>query len=295
MRTPLTVIVLASLLSASAIAGPDDLWGGLLVVHHVPALTYSSVPPPGGWCEAYGTHAIHSLDQVIASIFTPGVQPAVWFVLAAWELEDKRWCEVDLGFGDFDPGAFAFATAAPCFPGTGFEMPTAGWPGPNEGTAIAAMGDPWQGNWVPVYVFGGYAYGYAGGRAGGDSDRATRIVLGPDPATGAIGFRTCSRPQPQFFTVYEPQRGALGINCVGIVPEYPPPSPPGACCTCYDPCKYIPEEECLASGGWWLGPLVSCEPDPCPVIGVCCFGGIGELMTEENCKLMHGVFHPGAT
>ncbi len=287
MRTLLVAIVLASLLSASTIADPNDLWGGLLVAHDVPELPYSSAPPPDGWCEAYGAHAIQGLEQVIASIHTAGVQPAVWFVLAAWELEEKTWCEVDLGFGGFDAAAFAFEIAAPCFPQTGIEVSTAGWPGPNEGTDFAATGEPWHGNWAPVYAFGGYAYGYTG--------RATRIGLGPNPATSAIGFRNCSPAYPEFFEVREPQRGALGINTAGIVPVFPLPGQPGACCSCYDPCTYISEEECVAAHGLWMGPLVPCEPDPCLVYGVCCVGGIGELMTAEACKLIHGVFHPGAT
>lgn len=239
--------LLADSFVVPASAHPDDLSAGAMIAHHVPELAYSSTPPAGGWCAAYAPHAIHYLARVIPTIQTAGTQPAMWYVLAAWEAEEKTWCEVSFGFGDYDADAFTFAVAQPCFPNLGFELPTAGWPGPNEGTAFAAAGEPWHGNWLPVYAFAGYAYG-------GDPARpATVIRLGPDPATGAIGWRNCCPQRPQFFTVAPEGRGAMGINTAGVVPEFPQ------------------------------------LPEP----GTCCLGGIAMMTYQSECDALGGIFHPG--
>jgi hypothetical protein len=238
----LAVSTLTSLFCAAATADPRDLSGGVLIAHYVPELLYTYDPPPGGWCAAYLPFTIHNLPEVIDSIRVGGTRPAVWYLIAAWENEDKTWRQVDLGFGGFDPAAFAFASAGPCFPGTGFEIPTTGWPGPNEGTSFATIDQPWIGNWLPIYAFGGYAYG--------DSFLAARIELGPNPATGEIGFLNCE-PTPVFFPVNEGQRGAMGINMSGVVPAFPAPPEFGTCCIGGVPlCVY--EQECLILGGVFL-------------------------------------------
>ncbi len=286
MRYVIPRFLLLSLACAGVPATADqhNLARGVMIAHHVPALLYTSDPPGGSWCIAYAPHAIHSLAEVIDSILVAGVRPAVWYVVAAWEQEAKTWCEVDLGFGSYNPSAFDFTSAGPCFPDVGLEAPTPGWPGPNEGTAFAVLNQPWQGNWLPLYAFAGYAYGYGG--------LATSIHLDANPGTGAIGFRNCE-PQSRFFAVGASRRGALGINMPGVTPAFPPPPYRSACCLWISECELMLEEECLAHGGVWMEEVTSCDPNPCPLAGTCCIGGVGSWMSEENCKRVGGVFHPG--
>ena len=77
---------------------------------------------------------------------------AIWFVLAAWH-EDKEWCGVQFGFGDYDPNLFGVLEYWPVFPVEGLELPTSNWPGPSSGTAFVTTGNPWTGNYEPVYFF----------------------------------------------------------------------------------------------------------------------------------------------
>jgi hypothetical protein len=284
LRTPVLSMAPWLLLVGQATADPSVLTGGVLIAHHVPELPYTWDPPSEGWCDAYTPLAIHSLDEVIDSIAVQTALPAVWYVIAAWEQEDKAWRQVDLGFGGFDPAAFGFASAGPCFPAVGIETPSPGWPGPNEGTAFATVGEPWCGNWLALYAFAGYAYGYG--------SLTTRIELDPNPATGQIGFLN-TEPQPRFFPVGPSQRGALGINAAGIVPSFPPPPIEAACCLYLGECELLLEEDCLAQGGEWLEEVLACDPHPCPVWGTCCIGGTGECMTLEACQLVGGTFYPG--
>lgn len=277
MRTPSrTMIVLASLHCGTALADPNDLTGGVLIAHYVHEVIFTAQPPAGGWCGAYAPHAVSTQAEVVAEINTPTPLPAVWYVIAAWEFEAKRWCGTELGFGEFDPAAFTFADAGPCFPSAGLELPTAGWPGPGEGTAFVVTGEPWQGNWVPVYFFGGYANG-----------SQTMIGIAPDPATAFVGFANCLGQSPAY-AVRAGQRGGMGINQPGVVPPFPLPTL-WACCIGID-CLLLTEEECYRAGGtWWEGE--PCEPeDPCPDPGACCIGAICEEMLRVNCDLLGGLF-----
>jgi hypothetical protein len=215
------------------------------------------------------------------TVTTSTLLPAVWFVLAGWEEEAKTWCGVEFGLGEYDAGVFVMDEARPCYPPTGgLELPTAGWPGPGEGTASVVTGDPWQGNWIPVYVFGGYAYGYGGA--------STLIPIAADPATGFAGLTNCTHP-PEAFEFDPGQLGALGANTPGTVPAFPPPPQPAACCV-MEVCTLRFERECQEGGGLWMEGVTSCEPNPCPHIGVCCVGGIGVLLEEDLCRRIGGRF-----
>jgi len=278
--------VIACALVGVAVADPNDLSGGVLVTHFDPEwFSYTYDPPAGGWCEMYSAYPIHGLEEVNAQIMSEGAW--IWFVLAAWESEDKVWCGTEFGFGAYDPNPWVFYEYAPCFPVNGLEIPTPNWPGPNEGTAFVTAGDPWMGNWVPVYYFAGYNYGYAYG--------ATIIQIDVDPPTAFCGFANCLNP-PDVYAVDPWWRGGMGINMPGYVPGTVPPA--GACCLPEPPgaCEFLYGVECEMAGGTWLGAGIPCEPvNPCPQPGACCTGGICQVMLEPDCLLAGGTFQGAGT
>jgi hypothetical protein len=321
MRKVLLTLALLGLASA-AYATPEDLTGGVLAAHYVPELIFSSDPPPDGWCSAYAPYAIGDLADVNATVTVPEFQAIVWYVLAAWQMEDKEWCGTEFGFGDYDAGVIGHIAWEPCYPPTGgLEIPTPGWPAPLEGTAFVVTGDPWMGNWVPVYVFGSYCYGYYGA--------STVLPLAPDPATGFVGFSNCMAP-PASFLLEPDQLGALGINAAGRPPMWPVPPPEWACCfedghceeltqvacdqapvslswlegercdpnPCPQPgaccvgglCTVLFEQECVVAGGHWMGPGTVCDPNPCPA--VCCFEHDCAIILEADCLAGGGYWHP---
>ncbi len=250
----------------------------MLAVHHIAELPYSSDPPPvtGDWCREFGEYAIGSLAEVNPRIDITGYAPVVWYVVACWSLgEDKEWCGTEFGLGDYDANLFAASEAFPCFPDQGLEIPTANWPGPLEGTAFVTTTQPWMGDFVPVYFFGGYAYGYF---------NPGQIPLGEDPPTGFVGFGNCMSP-PQQFAVAEPQLGILGINTDGYVPVHGPL--PGACCFDDGSCELYLGPDCIAMGGVYYGG--PCDPNPCPQPeGACCVIGNCSITTQEECDLAGG-------
>jgi len=274
MRSVMVVLAVLGL-AVGAWADPADLWDGVLIAHHVPEYVFVSDP-----CTEYASHAIHDLSQVVNQL-SGGMD--VWWVLAAWNSGTKIWCGTEFGFGPFDPEPFAFHASGACFPVGGLEIPTPSWPGPNEGTAFVTTGDPWNGNYVPVYWFRGYAYGYPHG--------ATVIPLDVDPSNGFCGFCNCTIPPTEFY-VGPDQRGAMGVNLPGITPTFPSPPQPWACCFSSMPyCRMLIESICLQVGGVWMGEGVSCCPiDPCPHPGACCLIGVCSLMFEEECTLVGGTF-----
>ncbi len=276
MRKVLLTLALLGLAAGVASADPSNLAGGVLAAHHIPELPYTTDPPGTGWCDEYGMYAIGSLAEVNARIDVTGYAPVTWYVIAAWEMEDKEWCGTEFGLGDFYGPAFSFAEAFPCFPDEGLEIPTANWPGPLEGTAFVTTTQSWMGNWVPVYFFGGYAYDYQSPQL---------MALDVDPPTGFIGFGNCASPPAQY-EVGMDQRGAMGINGDGIVPIFEEPEPE-ACCFETGECELLLEPDCLAQGGVYYGG--PCEPNPCPQPeGACCDIGNCAVLTEEECGLIGG-------
>lgn len=279
MRKVLLTLALLGVVSG-AWADPNDLTGGVLVAHHVAALPYTVDAPAAGWCGAYASYAINNLGAVVNTL---SGGPDTWYVLAAWEMEAKTWCGTEFGFGAFDPAPFAFYESMACFPATGLEIPTPGWPGPNEGTAFVTTGTPWSGNWIPVYWFGGYAYDYSYG--------STAIDINVDPPTAFCGFSNCMNP-PASFSVGLPQRGAMGVNMDGHTPVFPIPDQPWACCFTVEPyCRMLTELQCQQAGGMWMGgEPITCDPDPCEHPGACCVIGNCSIVFEANCLLVGGTF-----
>ncbi len=266
-------------LTASVSADPTDLGGGVLIAHYVAELTLSETPPDP--CLEYAPYAITYHSEQVNRVDTDTYALADWFIIAAWT-ETKQFCGVQFGFSGFDPGIFAFSEFGACFPATGgLEIPSTGWPGPNEGIAFVVTGDAWEGNYLPVYWFIGYAYGYSGPDV---------IQLIPDPTVADPfgGMGNCASPPEK----WDAALGGMGINTDGTYVE-----PTGViydyvCCVDGDCIIVNSEDECMALGGEFMPDLDSCEPDPCLIEAVCCVLGDCIITTEEQCVAAGGEFHP---
>jgi hypothetical protein len=242
-------MLLVALASVVAVVGAaaEDLADGVLITHCPPGLSYTATPQD--WCAGYAAHAIRRCDQQATRVdVRTGV---VWYVLSAWPGEGRTWCGMEFGLGPYEPGIWAFAAFGPC--GTAdvpLEIPMDGWPGPNRGTAIASTGQPWSGNFTPVYFFAGYAY-YPG-----------TMPLAPHPRSGFVGWAGCEQP---------PLTGqAVCLGAVGLFQDgracCPPPPPRAVCCLAAD-CLLLPADECRARGGAALTQLEACgSPDPCSLL-----------------------------
>jgi hypothetical protein len=278
-----TMLVLAVLGAVTgAWADPNDLWGGVLIPHYVAQIGWCVDPPAEGWCAAYDPHAISSLAEVVVQV--PVNVPSIWYVLAAWEDEEKTWCGTEFGFGNYNASSYVFYNISPCYPTGGLEIPTPGWPGPDEGTAFVTTGDAWNGNWVPVYFFSGQAYDYYGYQI---------IMIDDDPPTSFCGFSNCLNP-PQSFAVPVGSHSGLGIAGPGMLGGWPHQAP-WACCIPQEPwCEMVYETQCAALGGvWHLG--LTCAEANCPEMWACCVRGICTMMFEENCTLVGGNWMPDVT
>lgn len=279
MKRVLLALALIGLGAGLAYAQPDNLTNGVFLTHYPPGLVYTT--DISDWCAQYPTHAITDFTQQNPNI--PDSDGHVWYVLAAWNLTEpaKVWCGTEFGFGAYDGTAFAFVASGQC-PTDCLVIPTAGWPGPNQGIAIAATATPWTGNFQPVYWFAGYAY-YPG-----------VMPLGPNPATAFGGFANCLTP-PTPYPAYA--FGAMGLlGTPGIAVPEPPPSGGGvhACCVGMDCVLVNTTDECLALGGVDHPEWGSCDGNPCFVEtpAVCCVGHECSIVLEADCILMGGHFLP---
>jgi len=272
----LAAALLAGTLPAAA--DQNDLTGGVLITHHVQSLTYTA--DVEDWAAAYTPYAITSSQNQVARINGP-LDNSIWFVLAAWD-EPKVWKGVAFGFANYSANMFGFYNSGPCYPASGgLELPTAGWPGPNEGMAIVGTGATgyWTGNYVPVYWFAGYAYGPAQG--------STIIQIGVEPATSSCEFSNTQDP-PQLYPLALANRGGLGINTDGVRVHPVHVAPERACChpTTYA-CTIKTEADCANAGGIWKPDEPRCEPvNPCIPLGACCWGTATircDIYSEATC------------
>ena len=283
MRAKLLVAIAAAFIVHGAVAENEwVLGGGVFIAHHSLELAFTSMPPPGGWCSVLGTYGIASCEDQNNRVDAQIAEAVMWMILAAWVEEDKEWCGCEFGFGEYDSRLFCFHDFGPCYPNTGLEIETPGWPGPNEGTAFIAADTPWTGNFEVVYYFGGYAYSEAG---------AGIILLAEDPATDFAGFSNCGSAPLSWSAA---SLGGLGINTDGVfacpvVPER------HVCCDGIW-CSVVYFEECEQIGGIWLVEYDSCELDenPCEVPeGVCCHpSGYCTILTLEACDAIGGIWFP---
>lgn len=274
------IMVWACLAAATAEADPTDLEGGVFIAHYPAAMQFSSDPPAEGWCEYYEENfALTSCEDQVNRIDTSG--GVIWFVLAAWT-EAKEFCGVSFGLSAFPQGAFGFTDVGPCFPANGLEIPTAEWPGPEEGTSIVVTDTPWEGEFVPVYYFSGYAYS------------AGVISLAPNPQTGSGGTANCSNPPETWPAV---AFGAMGLFQNGgyACPtggHTPGGNEPAVCCVDSD-CYQVTEVQCTALGGQFHASEPFCYLNVCePFVGrACCLGdGTCAVLTVSECTVLGGTW-----
>jgi hypothetical protein len=279
MRKVLLAIALLGLVGSAAATDPqDNLANGALIAHCPDPTIYT---PGGDYCGLYEPIAITdcaSQDNQVESL--DYLNPTVFFLLAQWG-EYKELGAAQFGFGPFDV-VFWFAASGACIPPGGqlTEFASSGWPGPNEGTAITA-GVAWTGDFIPLYWFEGYGYGY------------TTIPTGPNPDTGLAEFANTEVPGVAYPIVF---LGGMGINQAGIyvcaeaVENF-------VCCYEDGGCALYPDEgACVQSGGTWRPDLgQSCDPNPCPLpmYYACCFedGSCELVMNAQTCVALGGVFY----
>jgi hypothetical protein len=326
MKKVLMVLALLGFVAASAQA--MDLSNGLFLAHNPPEILYSFDAPVDGWCAEYMMYQVNDLAQIVPNHegeFVDGFELGLFYVLAAWEVGPKVWRGVQFGLGDYDGTKFAIIDPLACYPGEGLEIPGTGWPGPNTGTALVVTDASWDGNYLPVYFFGGYMYYYG---------VPTDIPLTPHPDDGFGGFASDDVP-PVEYQAYN-DYGVFSIMGEGHVGEFPG-APVGACCldefTCVDgtyeadcidqggrwmgaqsvcdeelcllphaccfpdgSCLDLLEADCMDIGGDWLGDMM-CEPDnPCPQPTACCVPGPPHMCyivySEQDCMDMQGIWLP---
>ncbi|MFC1572383.1 hypothetical protein ACFL6M_02180 [Candidatus Eisenbacteria bacterium] len=285
MKRVLLALALIGVAFGGANAQVTDLTGGVFIAHYVPEITNSE--PPDGWCGQYDVlYAIADHSEQNNRIDTATYQWSAWYVLSGF-CEDKQFCGCQFGVGQIPPYIWGFDTGSTqaCWPPvaapSGLELPSGGWPGAGEGTALTSTSGPWDGNYLAVYLMTGYAYGY--GYSG-------IVPLDVNGQTGSGGWTNCEGVPVEFMPA---AYGGMGINTDGtyVQPECGGP-PPGACCFPDGTCLVIPQMDCVDPGVWYGGP---CDPNPCPPpTGACCFeDGSCLEMIEGDCFAAGGILWLG--
>lgn len=254
-------------LIAVRVASPDvsNLAGGVLIAHFPAAMSFSTDPPPEGWCQHYLTnHALESCEEQLNRI--DATTAKTWFVLAAWT-ENKEWRGVDLGLGNYSAQDYVITDHGPCFPSQGLTIPTLNWPGPDEGVSLAVTDSAWAGNLLPVYYFCGYSYA------------PETVPLGVNPSTQVAAVANSLNPP----TAYEfAALGTMGMQtdgvsvCPGGLVSFGDYLEVGIGVCCFrEGCMPVAEPGCTALGEEWEyhPEYTSCDPNPCArmLTGDCTF------------------------
>jgi len=274
---------LAALLCLSVIsvqADPNDLSGGVLILHCPPLQDWSCIYQHGDVCPAYEACDMNIQRCEDQYPRTDESSLAVlWYVIAAWT-EAKIWGGVEFGLGPYPDDRVFIVEHGPCFQGTGLEIPTSDFPAPNSGTSLAVIDMPWEGNFRPVYWFASYAYyTYPG-----------QLPLTVHPVSGFGGFANNGYPPVMFRADCFGSLGIFedGVSCC------PMPTMPAVCCLGEACVLVVSDYECSALGGVWHPEWDSCSPNPCapPPIRVCCTWYECYLVTEDVCEELGGIWHP---
>jgi hypothetical protein len=272
MRRILLFLVLAGLFPFSTMADENNLAGGVLITHFVPRIAVRYQQDPCIRYEEIDEVNIDDASQQVCRTDEMSNQwtPHTWYVIAAFH-EDKNWCGVQFGLGDYDEDGFyiMYAHHASC---GGWADPTGNWPLPNSGVRIDSFDGGWEGNYRAVYYFIGYTW---------SGEYPTLIALTEHPEENFIGFTNCESPAQSW-----PARGgAVGFFMDGN-PVYP--VTPGACCDPDGACEVMVEADCVGE----FFPEPNCDPNPCPDFsGACCFeDGSCLMMSESDCQVTGGVW-----
>jgi hypothetical protein len=319
MRKLLLFLGLLAFICNPAMAGKNA--NGAMVVHTDDRITYTFFAPPD-YCLEYLTYdpgddcfALNPSSGFIDPTFLLG---AVVYYVAAWAPGATPGVTV-VFFGHDHNFALGFIGGwGLCGPPNSLEIPDGGWPNdPIAGNSVA-FGSPIAGDLVfPFYWLGVYAdvgnyigprINQTGGYAGFVSDDNPGVLdecflFGTCRWLPEEGFNDC--PIPMEFsaccfpdgscilTQTEEECFALGgyIWCLDDTCDPNPCPQPGACCFEDGFCEYIVEDLCQ---GYLFMPEDDCEPNPCPQPeAVCCFeNGDCAIMTEDECAAAMGDWRP---
>ncbi|MCK4304958.1 MAG: hypothetical protein KAY24_12040 [Candidatus Eisenbacteria sp.] len=250
MRNSIALLIGFVSIAPSACASLTNLAGGVLIAHYEAQVQFSLDPPAEGWCQAYEPFAISDPTEQVNRVDVATATGIVWYVLAAWD-EEKQWCAVEYGLGEFSQDLFDFTDWGPCFPSMGIEIPIpSGWPRPDCGTAFVIIDEPWIGACEAVYFFAGYVYPEAG-------PGVIPLSLDPCPSPPFGGTGNCTDPGHRWEAECF---GALGINTEGIFCN--PPDIFSVCCIGIE-CHILSEEQCIQAGGTYHPEWEHCDPNPC--------------------------------
>ncbi|MFH1144559.1 MAG: hypothetical protein V1774_08465 [Candidatus Eisenbacteria bacterium] len=284
MRWIFWVFAISALMTSVAAADQYDVTKGALITHAPPGIVYTSEYEGYYYCDQYDAVALTDCAGQVTSI-PAGADGLVWFVVAAWR-EAKVFNAVEFGLGTFSTEAYVFADNGTCGigdPTAVLEIPTGDWPGPNEGTAVAAQGttpaEVYEGNFVPVYWFAGYSYA------------ATVVPLGINPGTGRVSILQ-SLEDESWYQVPLSRLGSLGVGTDGVA-VCPPEEETGACCEFGGSCSVVTQPACTAAGGTYQGDATTCEPNPCPLDWGCCINLVCFMLTEGDCLASEGFWWEG--
>jgi hypothetical protein len=247
MKSPLVALALLAVTAVSVNADPHNLENGALIAHYVP--DYQGYWDP---CEVmWAFDPLTNCEDQINRIDVTGYEEVIWWVVAAFE-EEKVVCGCQFGFSDYDPGIMYMLNWHPCYPPDGgLEICSPTWPGPLTGTAVVATGTPWAGNFVPVYVFNVYAYGY--GPPG-----VVQLIPDPSVTNPFGGFGNCASPPER----WDAALGGMGVNMDGTWVCWGPQN--YVCCVGEECVLVQSAAECMALEGEFHPEWDSCgPPNPC--------------------------------
>ncbi|MCC7141484.1 MAG: hypothetical protein IT349_05215, partial [Candidatus Eisenbacteria bacterium] len=243
--------------------------GGVLLMHSNPSLTYTDGAGP--FCGDSGLD-----DCALANNRHDGSDARVIHVLAAFPLRSFPRL-IGLTFGLRRTDCAVIEAWGSC---GDFEIATDGWPGNNQGTAVA-WDEAQTGLMTEVYWFAAYAY---------DGREAT-LGLRTHPTQG-LYFADDQVP-----AILDPvvAVSGFGFNISNGDPVCPAPLPPaGACCLPSGDCAFLTPAACSTSGGAYQGDDVACQPDLCPPGGACCAPeGNCTILTSDACALAEGIWIGG--
>jgi hypothetical protein len=242
----LGIALLAPCALREALAGPHA--NGVLLPHLNPSIEYTSTMP-----SYEGMSGLQDCREAIVQGRVDAERAQVWFVMAsfAYSPGPVELATAAFGFGAYNRSRIEIVAYGACNDGY-LEMPTDGWPGPNEGTAILFFvpDNVQRSEVVELYWFASYAYA------------AVEIPLGPRPEAPP--------PNPQFTTpavnnsAIEDEASDFGVIGFGME-GYNPCGfvvADGACCV-FSECLILRREECEAREGVYQGDNTDCFPNPC--------------------------------
>jgi hypothetical protein len=264
MKKVLLAAAALACIGGTALAGPNA--NGSLIVALADGVEYTN--DIENYCGATGLQ--NCLDAIVQF---DGTSTVVLGVLGAFpSVANPRVAGVTFGWA-YDAAEVTFVAIGAC---GDFELPTGGWPGSGEGTAVT---------WATAQtstildIYWAAAYNYYG--------NAQTLDLGVHPTQGA-DFADDSIP-----SVLDPIAffGSFGFATAGTLP-CPPDVADGACCFADGSCAVISRDACGADGGEFLGDGTSCDPNPCiqPATGACCVGEVCSVRTEEECVGAQGQY-----